>query len=159
MKNSMFYLLAMLLLNVIIAGCSNDNEDYMYDLSESELQINDRQYATVIFPFAINNTRPEVKVALSRKKDLPATIISKINAWENDDPAKSTAVFCCEWEGKKVYYIYNMLQSSFLSTIYTAEGVLTTVWGDGIGSAEDFLKNATGWQLVYCTDVYKYIIL
>lgn len=156
MKKCMLVLSSLLMLAILSTGCSNSDEDSVYDLTAQDLEMNNRTDMKAVLPF--NADGISVKIALKQKSMLPGWLVSKVNTWEKDDPTKSTAVYSGEWEGKTFIYFYNSLLSSLMD-LYDSEGDPFSAFSwEETGGFEKFLQNSTNWKLIYCTDVNKYIV-
>ena len=146
-----------------LAACSSDDsyshDTNGYDLTEEDLQLNEKEDAVARFPFTYNGITPEVKLQLTSKADIPGWLVSKINIWEKDDPMRSTAVYSGEWEGTEFFYVFCGLQQTMLGELYKKdESSLGGCFSYEIeGSLESFLQTSSNWKLIYCTDISKFV--
>lgn len=139
-----------------IASCSSE-DSWDYDVNDSDLQYNKRDDLTILLPIGINGYRPEAKIALTKKKNLPKPIVNIVNSWENESHSPYTSVFTCEWQGKTIYCIFStFMPSLFLSYYENGEKVPDLQNGDS-DSLEEFFVTSTDWKIVYCVDISRYL--
>ena len=142
MKQLLVVMVAVLLM-VGFAACSNDNEN---DLVKSDSQ--------ELFSYVMRSAKVKTDVKTTSKDIFPDWLVDIIDSWEASGP-QIAAVFSAKWKGKQIYYIYTILQSSYFSEVYNADGtapgiVTNSYWED----IKAFLDESTDWCLAYCTDSF-----
>lgn len=160
MKKLILFSCFVFALTLALTACSNSDDEIVIksDLTSEDLAWNNRKDAKARLPYGVNGIMQTASVSLTPKSGLPAWIVPIVNQFEKDDPMKYTALFSCQWDGRTVYFIYSLIQSSLFSETYDISGEKIQVWGEGIGTMEDFMRTSTDWKLLYCTDVSKWIV-
>lgn len=83
------------------------------------------------------------RVKLVAKEELPDWLISFLDSLDERD-AQFCAVYTAQWEGKQIYFIFNMFSSLYFWHVYNADGTPLIEDSDRLCKAD--------WRLIYCVN-------
>ena len=90
-----------------------------------------------------DSTENETRVNLVAKEELPDWLITFLDSMDERE-AQFCAVYTAQWEGKQIYFIFNMFSSLYFWHVYNADGTPLIEDSDRLCKAD--------WRLIYCVN-------